>query len=332
MPLHTALMEETGARWQRLFFKNGRPLPAAGSVFRKLAALWLAMARLPWRRFQSIVPFAVLVLAGCGGEVYEERLENTRKLFAHIQVLNEHLLGPWTDPATGVGLRVPLQFEMLPPPVKPEPAANENETPADKGAGQKPAAGDEAIEEIHDDRQPTYINFELPGLRGAFRATLKVMGENNTAATGEGWLYVMSNHDLYEKTDEAKEFNKTFVNKLAELLHVTVETSAWKEETHPLEALKKQVFVKPIRYTNVSISPDDDIGGMKREFSIYLCEQGEVQIIIMLVVPKDWETSEKLSERIPLCLETLVVPGSQLSRPNAAGGGAIAAPANGPGF
>src|SRR5215510_11986499 len=100
------------------------------------------------RLFGLVSP--VLALAGCGGELYEERLANTKILFVHEELLNQNLQGRWTDADTGVGLRIPLKFEMLPPPAA--PAA------ADKPPGQ---GGDEPAEdeaEVPDDRQPKYIN------------------------------------------------------------------------------------------------------------------------------------------------------------------------------
>src|SRR5258707_14858447 len=95
------------------------------------------------------------LLIGCGAELYETRLDNTRVLFAHMELLNEHLLGKWTDPENAASLRVPLQFGLLAPPA-----------PSDKPAQPqgKPAEGEEgagAEDEVHDDRQPAYLNLEL---------------------------------------------------------------------------------------------------------------------------------------------------------------------------
>src|SRR5262249_39804462 len=109
----------------------------------------------------GLVPLA-LALAGCGGELYEERLANTKILFAHEDLPNQSRRGGCTDADPGVGLRLPLKFEMPPPPAA--PAA------ADKPPGEEPA---EEPDEVPDDRQPKYLNVELPGLRGAFLAQVK---------------------------------------------------------------------------------------------------------------------------------------------------------------
>src|SRR5262245_49389755 len=59
-----------------------------------------------------------LLLAGCGSELYEQRLANTRLLYAHMDLLNQNLQGVWNDPSVAVQLRIPQQFVMLPPPAQ----------------------------------------------------------------------------------------------------------------------------------------------------------------------------------------------------------------------
>src|SRR5438105_12534899 len=107
--------------------------------------LLLAVALVPW------------LLIGCGTELYESRLDNTRILFAHMELLNEHLLQKWTDPENAVSLRAPLQFALLAPPAPIEKPAQPQGKPAEGEEGE----GTE--EEVHDDRQPAYLNLELPG-------------------------------------------------------------------------------------------------------------------------------------------------------------------------
>jgi len=278
-------------------------------------------------RFLAMLPLA-LILAGCGADLYEERLGNTRILFAHMQLLNEHLQGRWTDPETGVSLRPPLQFGLLAPPVKPQKATDAQGKPADGEAG-----NDTEEEEIHDDRQPKYLNVELPGLRGAFQAQIKYIGDNNLDAVGDAWLYVMTNHDLAEQVEQAKTFNQDFVKSLAEAAHVSP-PEADKFESIEYPRVPKRMpgvpssgpFVKPVKYTAVTINPPEAIDGMERQFSLYLHEQGDIQVIVLFVLPQNVATSERFSERIPLCLETLEVAGDRLSLPSPGniGGGATA--------
>src|SRR5262245_27667863 len=149
---------------------------------------------------------AALGLTGCGSEVYEQRLANTRILFAHEELLRENLQGKWIDPDYGVALRIPHKFEVLSPPARPGSA--------EKPAGEEGENAEEEVE-ITDERQPKYLNVELPGLRGAFLAKVKVIGENRTDTNGDAFIYVMSNQDMSDRTDAAKEFNMSFVKTLA---------------------------------------------------------------------------------------------------------------------
>lgn len=278
------------------------------------------------RRWIATLPF--LFVAGCGADLYEERLENTKIVFAHIDLLNQHLQSLWNDgDGVGVRLRLPLQFALLPPPAKRDPSTQPVAKPAEK----EEAAGNEddaAEPEIHDDRQPAYMNVELPGLRGAWKAEVNINAENNVAARGDGFVYVMSNHHLADLTDEAEKFSQEFVKALAEAAHVPPpEETAWETLTFPA---KKGQFVKPRKYTKVEIDPDEPVGDLVRQFSIYIYTEGKVQVIVMFVLPKDVDnTTEKFAERIPLCLETLE-SSNQLIKPVVGGGGPVRA--GGPNF
>lgn len=256
-----------------------------------------------------LVAIGSLIAAGCGSELYEHRLANTKVLFAHMDLLNQNLQGAWNDPSVGVQLRAPLQFVLLPPPVKPEPAPGEQKgaKPPEGQGGQEGAEEGESEEpEIIDDRQPKYINIELPGLRGAFQAPVKVLSQGNSLADGEAYLYVMTNHDEANDIERAQEFEKNFVNTLSEAVHETVTDESWQNETFPA---RKGNFVRPVAYRSVSISPSEDIAGLARQFTLYCYQQGEIHVIVMFVVPKDVDAGERLIERIPLCLETLEVSG-----------------------
>jgi len=270
-------------------------------------------ARCRW--LLPVLPLAAMALAGCGSELYEQRLANTKILFAHEELLREHLQGKWSDAEYGISLRIPHKFEVLPPPVKPESA--------DKPAGQEGENAEEEVE-IPDDRQPKYLNVELPGLRGAFQAKVKVIAENKVEVDGDAWIYVMSNQDMAERSDAAKEFSKSFVSSLGEALQSTPSEADWHDEFHPPKRpadSPQKVFVKPLKYTSIVLKPVDDIAGLTRQFSIYMYEQGEIQVIVLFVIPQNVEGSERLTDRIPLCLETLDVQGSQIIRRTPGGGG-----------
>lgn len=278
----------------------------------------------PRREYWLTAALGAVLLAGCGAEAYEKRLGNTKLLFAHMELVNQNLQPTWGDPETGVSLRAPLQFALLPAPVKAaaDPAAEKQKAAngdANKQAEGEPAAmedEEESDEEVPDDRQPAYINIGLPGLRGAFKATVKMIAENNANADGEAFLYVLTNHDLAEKPEEAKEFEKEFIKTLTETLHVSVDPDKdWRDEKFPLGDPATNGFVSPVKYRNVTVTPPEEIAGYTRQFSVYMYEQGDIQVIVLFVLPADTDTSENLTKRIPLVLETLAVSGSKLTLP-----------------
>jgi len=287
--------------------------------------------RAPGRRYEKfwVCALASLVLAGCGAEAYERRLGNTKLLFAHMDQLNTNLqASTWSDPETGVSLRAPLQFAVIPPPVKapPDPAeANQKAGQAAKGE----AMEEEEEEEVPDDRQPSYINLGLPGLRGAFKAPVRMISTGAApAADGEAFIYVLSNHDLAEKPDEAKEFKNEFIKELTETLHVAFDPDKdSRDERFPPGDPALNGFVTPVKFWNVTVTSPEEIAGYVRVFSAYIHEKADMQVIVLFVLPADTDSSENLTKRIPLCLETLGVVGDRISLPRKSGPAAGTAPA-----
>ena|SRR5579863_3923277 len=274
---------------------------------------------------------ASLLLAGCGAAAYETRLGNTSKLFKHMDELNSNLQqSTWSDPETGISLRAPLQFAVVPPPVKTEPdPAAAKEKPKD-AAQEEAMEEEEEEEEVPDDRQPDYINLGLPGLRGAFKATVKMISTGAAAAAdGEAFVYVLSNHDLAEKPDEAKEFKNEFIKELTETLHVTLDPDKdSRDEKFPAGDPAVNGFVKPVKYINFTVTSPEEIAGYVRIFSAYLYEQADIQVIVLFVLPADTDTSENLTKRIPLSLETLAVYGDRLVLPRKSGPAVGTSPAS----
>ncbi|RPI89680.1 MAG: hypothetical protein EHM42_02610 [Planctomycetaceae bacterium] len=296
----------------------------------------------------------VVGLSGCGSDTYEERLETTAKYFASIQLQNENLSRPWTDSATTISLRVPLQFQELPPP-DPNAAENaEQSAPTNpgmpQGAGSEPAqdeeeegeeseeveedsgvVGNAAAQPITDDlpfdpRQPTYLNTPLPGLRGAFKASVGVIGQGNRVVPASGYLYVFSNHYLAGNQDAAARFHNDLTLTLAGALGVLVQPSDSRELHLPK---RPDAFVKPTTYTEIEIEPAEQGDELAREFgiatrfSLYLISSGEVQMAVLFVLPRDLDNAERFPLRKLLSLETLRIDSSQLLKP---GGGGSAVP------
>jgi hypothetical protein len=209
---------------------------------------------------------------------------------------------------------VPNQYLMIAPPAKPEASAGGTSP----GAGER--SGGPTV--IVDDRQPKYLNIELPGLRGAFFAPLGVVGAKAGDAEQYGYIYVLTNHHLFASVDKARDFGKDVVKLLADALQVGVESEdKWAKEKYPPRV---GTFVQPVEYKAVVLSPSKTINGAEVQFSFYIREQGDIQVVVLFMLPKDVVVSERLTDRIPLCLETLQVTGDKLARPT------VAAPSTGP--
>lgn len=267
-------------------------------------------------RVGGVFLIALGLLAGCGRQEYEERLENTRKLFAHLEILDANLHRDWVDVPTGVKLRVPLQFSAMAAPAS-SAAASGSSLGGESGAGKN---GDgkkgAAAPEMPDERQPKYLNVELPGLRGAFTTSLKVIGANGANSQADGFIYVLSNHHLANSGDSARTFHQDVVAAVAEALRMGVKPEDWRDERFPQ---KVGTFAEEVPYKSVVLAPAEAIFGVERRFSLYLYSQGDVQVVVLFVLPKDVDGSERLTDRIPLCLETLRVTGEKLAVPAAGG-------------
>ncbi|MBS0267284.1 MAG: hypothetical protein JSS02_35495 [Planctomycetes bacterium] len=266
---------------------------------------------------------ALLGIAGCGADLYQQRIDATRAMFAHQEQLNQNLQGAWGDQEVGISLRVPTQFLLMPPPVKPAAgaAADKGKPGSDKGtSGDKGDTKSGSDEDIIDDRQPTYMNIGLPGLRGAFRAPLKAAGDKNSAIEGEGFIYVLTNHHLADQPEQAGDFKKNVAQILGDALHKSIDKNDWREnDRFPPEAKAKQSFVKSLSYDTLILNSEEPIAGYYREFTAYMYTQGSIQVVVLTVFPKDVEPSEKLNDRLPLCLETLTVSGDKLLLPSTGG-------------
>ena len=100
--------------------------------------------------------FLISLCCGCGSGIYEERLSHTVEYFKFEEKLNKNLKrNVWSG--GGVELRVHSQMTLIPPPEEPEDDSPRRLPP--------------------DDRQPRYLQLELPGLEGAWTVDVRVEGE-----------------------------------------------------------------------------------------------------------------------------------------------------------
>jgi hypothetical protein len=259
----------------------------------------------------ALFAFAPLLLTSCGAEEYEKRLDNTRQLFAHMEMLDGQLHRDWVDPDVGVRLRLPLQFASM---------------AASSGAagGSLGGTGGAAPGAVTDDRQPKYMNIELPGLRGAFVARLKIIAANGAAAHEDGFVYVLTNHHLANAGDRLKGFHREVATLLSQTLRVSAKPEDERQETFPRSV---GTFAQPVTYKSLTLNPTEPVFGVERQFAIYMYEQGDIQTVVLFVLPKDVDGVERLTDRIPLCLETLRITGDKPAVPAAGSSPATGKPA-----
>lgn len=253
-----------------------------------------------WRLGRRGAVFVLgLALAGCGGEVYDRRLENTARLFAHMDLLNGYLHNEWVDGPTTIRLRVPKQFSLIAPPAAPDAATADPADPSKKAAPPEP---------VVDERQPKFLNVELPGLRGAFFAPLRTVNSKAGDPEQYGFIYVLSNHHLAGAAD-AKTFGVDVARLLTDELKMPdVKENEWESVEYP----RTSTFAETVRYRSTTITPPRPIGNSEVQFFCNIFENGEIRIVVLFVFPRDVEVSERLTDSLPLCLETLQVEGDRL--------------------
>ncbi|HID24369.1 MAG TPA: hypothetical protein EYP14_18495 [Planctomycetaceae bacterium] len=231
-------------------------------------------------------------LMGCGAETYERRLEETRKYFEYLQNVNQALSpAPWSE--MGIELRVPKQFEMIPPPTGatdpdglPQPAS--------------PAS---------DPRQPRFLEVELPGLLGAWRATVPVDTDRETRDL-PAFLYVCSNHFLWLQREKNPDvdplsFDVEFGRRLAPVVGVSPPSSdydwEWTEEKIP-----KPGSYAPSKLFD-TITFEVVTKGVKYDLMLFRHHAQDIHVILMYLVPEDIAPQVRLRRAIEYSLHSLKV-------------------------
>ena len=268
-------------------------------------------------------------LVGCGSQTYEFRLEETSKYFTYLNKVNDSL-----DPAEmglmrdyKITIRVPQQFNLLPPPeVKFDEETNE------------PIL----VPPNMDDRQPKYMNTILPGLLGAWEANVYLQSseeeepaeeEETEIPTAPCYIYLLGNHLKWiekEKAPSVQPLEYYFEAKdaIASGFRIPPDTDdqpwEWDSKKSPsgIGYVPKKDF-ESFWFPQEQDDPDIEIHGSYYRVELYYHETGDIQVVLMCVIPEDIASSEKIGERISLMLEQLevkpVVPKSL--KPGGGGGG-----------
>jgi hypothetical protein len=238
------------------------------------------------------------VATGCGREIYEQRLDESKRYFTYLDKLNQNLSPWWVG--NGLKLRVPKQFQVIPPPTKGKkdakapPKASSKEAPKD--------AAEEPPVEARDPRQPTFADLTLPGLQGAFTTQLSVGAKGREP----GYLYVLTNSDLLGRKgsdEKAAQFNNTVLHTIA--LAVGLPDPAPDKMAN--DAVPKGEAWVPKRVFKVVRPgfPAVDRSGKEYRIEVYNCKQEKNEVSLVYVLPENVSPAEKLATNIDLSLETL---------------------------
>lgn len=227
------------------------------------------------------VSLALMVFAsGCGYADYEMRLNESRKYYAYLEKVEQSLAPKWVVPGNLMDLRVPKQFMLIPPPPPP---------PKD----------DENAEAPIDQRQPDYVNLVLPELFGAWQANLKV-SQNGKVEELKGYIYTLSNYWEFagDHAVDAGSFTTKVKDLLADKLGVAEAETATESYPKVAASYRPQLTYEVSRFKKVQIEDAN------YSFEVYSRTQGSIIGVIVVVLPDQLDTSQKVSERIPMMLET----------------------------
>lgn len=246
----------------------------------------------------NLLLLVALVLPGCGSAKYEERLAQTVKYYEYINRMNTHLM-PNTYSNYGMTMRVPLKFQEVPL------VKNKNDP-------------------TFDNRQPDYLNFQLPGLVSCFKADLQTSLPDGKVESRPCYLYLLSNASRWQsyKANTGMPDPMKFGDEFAQILGSGLGQSSLKkvEEMFPADKDRDYGTQKPLIWC--AINPKEPFHGVSTEFKFFEFKRGDVQGIALYVYPVGVSASEKLHESIPLSMNTFEV----VKPPMGAKPGAPAAP------
>lgn len=250
---------------------------------------------------------AAVWLAGCGGQVYELRMDETKKYFEFIEKQNTNLGRMWQG--SGFALRPPVNYEVMAGPV------------IKKGKDGK------VIEVGPDLRQPEFLGErKLPGLVAAWKTEYPGDGQQPKAP---GYIYLLSNYELFLEAepnkDQIEKFHGYAVGELCAGLSVPSPAAAnWIEEHFP----RGPDYLPEKVYRTAILKPQPEINGVKYDVTIYLQETKPLQAVLITMSPQGARAPTRghvaeapLTERINLAMATFSNEGKRPVKAKPAGPG-----------
>lgn len=219
---------------------------------------------------------------GCGYADYENRLNETKKYYTHLDRVEQSLAPKWSAPGGLMDLRVPQQFVQIPPPA---PVQKED------GTVEQPA---------FDPRQPDYLQLTFPELYGAWEAVFRVAKGGGATEDHKGYIYALSNY--WELAGEHANDAGEFTNKLKTYLTDTLQIPPT-DETVQMHPKVNPAYQVQLTYDTCSFK-GKNIDGTNYTFEVYSRKSGSVIGVIIVVLPEGIENAQKVNERVPLMLES----------------------------
>lgn len=249
---------------------------------------------------------AVFVVAGCGWQQYESRMQASAGYYEYLGRVKVALSDHVEEGLSGFGItiRVPARYRWI-------DATVQSGSDGDQVA--VPVVGDRR-------RQQTFSRRGLAGLLGSWNSVL-VNNKTGKEGRGRSRMYLFGNYARFLDRNEGTnvnpmEFHEDLVNEMAGALGVAAPLEAdWKYEQVP----KRGGFADPKDYTLIEMSKG------ATEFRLYLyparrsandedddvsVEEEHLQFALLFEIPAGTPNPVKLDEGIGYCLEWIHVTGS----------------------
>ncbi len=248
---------------------------------------------LPRRAFLATTG-TVLLASGCGYDKYEARLRETKAYFEYLERVNL-ALDPTRRQIQDVEIRVPKPFVYIAPPAAPA------EGQAD---AEPPPQGEDPTVLGH------FPGVHLEGLLATWKGNVRVENPGQSgSAEGIAYLHLLGNLERWiaKQTDnevEPTRYLDDLANMLANTFRVVADSadSPWNWESmrgfSPYVPKKK---IDSIRIEEPEPNPSVDA-------LFYKFEAKDVQIALLLILPRAIDPRDKIEERLKHTLETMKVP------------------------
>jgi len=251
----------------------------------------------------TILSCLAAVVAGCGSQTYEERLAESQKYFEYRQTVDSILEKQWWQAGEfGLQFRPPKGFVEIPGPM---------------------------TDEDPDTRQPNFLTRPLPGLIGAWEATVPVDMEGSDIHEQRAWIFICTNHqDMLAKYDdpliEPEKFTERLIENIAFNLRYEAPTEAdpWpfvEERTPagtPYVPRKNYVSTNPPLDERINIQGS---GEVNMSFMLNQLDAEPIQMTLIAAYPSAIDTSYRIENRIRTAMETLKLTSDRPAPPRAGG-------------